>query len=242
MLLNIKSVTSPAYILGLICGCGLWLFTQVVVASQNVADKNYVTALNVLINNIENMASTIQAESIVMAMAKMLQEDSSIDPNTQGKHGYTLLMFASMLGQLEVMAILLADYRTDPNIQDNSDTTALIYASVENQVAAVEALLADKRTNPNIRDCYGHAALTLATEETVKILLADKRTNPNIQDYADWTVLMNASFNGDIGIVKALLAHHKSKIDLKNDEGLTAYQIALYAGHIKIAKLFRKKL
>lgn len=233
MPLNVKSNLRKFILVVILC-----IFcANVTLAQESIVHKNYKIALNILINNIRNTATTKQAKFIMTAITTMWQDNRNIDPNTQGKFGYNLLILASMIGQLEVITILLADERTNPNIQDIDAGTALIRATSENQPAVVAALLADKRTDPNIQDCYGNTALNLASEEITKILLGDERTDPNIQNYSDWTPLMYASLYGYTGIVKALLANPKINVNIKNSEGLTAYQIAMYAGHREIAKL-----
>ena len=81
-----------------------------------------------------------------------------------GHYGLTKLMYATTLGQSNVVESLLAKVR-DKNVDERDwiGRTPLMFAAQTGQVAIVNILLAHG-AHPNSRDDYGWTALALAAE------------------------------------------------------------------------------
>ncbi|MDE3270306.1 MAG: ankyrin repeat domain-containing protein [Pseudomonadota bacterium] len=76
------------------------------------------------------------------------------------------------------------------------------------------------------------------SKHTIQILKDDPNLNVNAQDVSGMTALHYAVMYERVDIVKALLAHAKINLDLKNKHGKTAFDLALETNNARITALF----
>lgn len=144
-----------------------------------------------------------------------------------------------------------------PNIDEEDATgkTALIHAAESGNLAALEALIAEG-AQPDVEDLMGMTALSYACKEghldIVEYLLtlnklasahqgaAGRQAAPskaiidiNHEDESGCTPLAWAAFNGDLAIVKALIAA-RAKPDLASGVGFTPLMAAAAKVHVEI--------
>jgi ankyrin repeat protein len=124
------------------------------------------------------------------------------------KNGYSLAHLAAINAAHDVIDLILDVDAADLSLKDYAGFTALHYAVLKEDLRMVE-LLCRAHANINILDPEGNTALHLAAKK------------------------------GNQGIVMALLvanSDHQLLFNLRNNAQMSAAQVALYNGHIKIAK------
>jgi uncharacterized protein len=94
-------------------------------------------------------------------------DDVHEDP-TSSRGGFTPLMFAARVGDIESARILLA-HGADVNYASPEHGSALVMATASGQVAVAEILL-QAGANPNLSDDYGLTALHYALREGLTVL------------------------------------------------------------------------
>ena len=151
---------------------------------------------------------------------KMLIE-LEFDMNTEGKNGWTALMYASRDGHTEIVELLLRVEGIDFNAKDKNGYTALMSASYNGHTEIVELLLRVEGIDVNTKDKDGDTALRLAASnghtEIVKLLLGVKGIDVNAKNNDGWTILMSASYNGHTEIVELLLDVKRIDVNTKSD-------------------------
>ncbi|KAH6892707.1 hypothetical protein BKA70DRAFT_1119274, partial [Coprinopsis sp. MPI-PUGE-AT-0042] len=96
--------------------------------------------------------------------------------------------------------------------------------------------------NVNATSSYGWTALMSASsEEIATLLLAHPKIQPNQVDSGGGTVLMQASSRGSLGVVKALLADPRVKVNLKSRDGMTALDMAVQGLFFRYNSLLDKR-
>jgi len=100
------------------------------------------------------------------------------DLTIRDKNGVTPLLYASALGSIESMQLLL-EKGADPNAADNAGSTPLLWAAC---IPARVKLLLDKGANPNAKTKAGRTPLMAASScesglESVKQLIAKAPTS-----------------------------------------------------------------
>jgi ankyrin repeat protein len=120
--------------------------------------------------------------------------------------------------------------------------TALHLAAHYGQLEAAEVLLShgadsDARSHNGMDNIPLHAAVAGNHLELVKLLVGDG-SDVNAQQHGGWTPLHGAAQHGNYDMAAYLL---KSGADpeIPNDDGLTAYDIAMEEGHDEVAELLR---
>ena len=112
-------------------------------------------------------------------MVKLLLENGA-DPNIQSNLGFTALIYASCIGGIQCVRMLI-----DHNVnlkKYSSGSSALFFASYTGNVKLVKILLKQKDVNSNIQQNDGTIPLFIASQnghlEIVKRLLKEN-ANPN---------------------------------------------------------------
>ena len=160
----------------------------------------------------------------VTAVARILEQDPTLDVNAQDRNGQTLLHHAVMLNHPELVKRVLAhptfDVRLlshptlDVNAQDSNSQTLLHHAVMLNHPELVKGLLAHPTLDVNAQDASGttslHHAVALNSPELVKGLLAHKDIKPYISNKAGETPLALAQKLGLTSIVKLLTDHPRA--------------------------------
>jgi ankyrin repeat protein len=155
--------------------------------------------------------------------------------------GFTGLMIASELGNLEIAKLLL-EKGAKVDLQSNSGWTALLYAANYGHLEIVKALL-EKGAKIDLQDNDGWSALRCAAGEghlEILKLLLEKGANVDSQTNNGWSALSSSSDKGNLEIVKLLL-EKGAKVDLQSKYGVTALQCAAGKGHLEIVNLLLEK-
>ena len=161
--------------------------------------------------------------------------------DVRGKYDNTPLRVAPHHGQVDVMRWLL-DHGADVNARSISHFTPLFQAANAGQVEAVQVLL-EHNANVNARNIYGDTPLywTLSKcnsmEDIVDMvrLLLEHGADPNICKNHT-TPLHEASSRGFLEAARLLLIHG-AKVDEKDWEGKTPFQLAADGKHDELTKL-----
>ena len=160
------------------------------------------------------------------------------DVNALGWFERTPLHTASACGNLEIGQWLL-EHGADVNARDDGDWTPLHGAANNGHYELVRMLLGYP-ADINARTQYGRTPIQLAVGvgriDIARILL-DNGADPNLRGNDQSTPLHRASFHRELEIVRLLL-ERGADVDAVDDEGNTAYQIALKEGHHELAQLF----
>jgi ankyrin repeat protein len=194
--------------------------------------------------------------------------DKNADPTARDKYGKTALIYASPWPEnVEAMNVLLSNaaqrldkaaYAAFINARDEDGVTALMYALARGNVKAVKILCdaALKIDESNyavfitMRDNYGMTALIHASAhggvEAKKVLLSKSAQRLDKVHYAAFvnaydnhgmTALMRAAFFGHAEVVRTLL-NAGSDVDLKDNEGNTAFDWARKKEHREVIQVF----
>ena len=191
------------------------------------------------------MAAASQCSEDHHKIIRLLLDHPSIEVNMADDKGCTALHWATMLGRVEAVKILLADKRVDVNIQNADNLTVLMYAarkSSENQVSILKLLLEQPSTDVNLADDDGltalHGAIDSKNIEAVRLMLADKRVNANCEKSSGITPLLMAAAEADnIEIFKLLLSEPRVDVNLGDKEGVSPLHRAVVSGNTEAVKL-----
>jgi ankyrin repeat protein len=123
---------------------------------------------------------------------------------------------------------------------------ALISAIKQNKTQIALLLIQNSKTDVNVG--YGSLqgplgeSISKQNVELVTAIVARPDLDINIQTYPErYTALMHAAQVGHTGIARILLSREDLNPLLQNEYGKTAYDIAIKAGHGKIASMIREK-
>ena len=155
----------------------------------------------------------------------------------------TPLLSASMDRRVDVMRWLL-DHGANVNAQNQYGNAALHWPAAQAQIEAVQVLL-EHNAGTNSPDYSGrtplysviHNTLSMAQLEIVQRLL-EHGADPNLCGDRDShsVPLHEASSRGLLQVARLLLSYG-AKVDAKNGEGRTPFQVAASKGHHEITKL-----
>jgi ankyrin repeat protein len=159
------------------------------------------------------------------------------DVNAQGQWLRTPLHIASRWGHLDVGRLLL-EHGADVNAKQSKHITPLHLAAVCGHFELIPMVLG-YNADIHAQDDSGRTPLHLAANngkvDTARLLL-DIGADLKARSKNQWTPLHTASYRGEIEVVR-LLVERGMGVDAEDDEGKTAYQIALQEGWDDIAQL-----
>ena len=176
-------------------------------------------------------------------LANLLRRHGAI-VDVQGDGGATPLHCASWTGLSDTMRWLL-NHGADVNISRDDGRTPLHTTAAHRDLKTIELLL-DHNADVNSRDNYGDTPLSLSIsypivsqleERVIDVVqrLLEHGADPNAGP--DNSIpLHRSSFNGLLEVTRLLLSYG-AKVDEKDNEGKTPFQIASAEGHHEIAKL-----
>lgn len=219
-------------------------------AQVNAQDRAHVTAL---------MLAALQSSAEGVDL--LLQ--SGADINAKTTSGQTAVMFAAGLAKADVVRSLLRG-KPDLRVQDEDGWTALTWAELNNDLQ-IPGLLKRAGAPPGPAQFVPHELITAAYEgdaPTVRRLM--KSVLLNATDQAGHTALVAASENGQVEIVKLLLAAGADPnvtdnlrptglgmivsegvvltgidevVETKRQQGVTPLQFAARFGHAEVVKI-----
>ena len=148
-----------------------------------------------------------------------LLSNDAVDINNPDNFG-TPLMHAIANGQQNIVKTLLTDSRIDVNANIKSNgMTAFMLAAVCNDVKSIKALLENKDTDVNRQDCLGRTALMYLTLPEPPLI--DRKRGNSVE------------------AIKILLEDERVNADIRNNDGLSAEDMAAKYGFIKIKEFLK---
>ncbi|ARF08281.1 ankyrin repeat protein [Catovirus CTV1] len=156
-----------------------------------------------------------------------------VDINVIDNFCYNALFYAYEKKDMTLINILLNHgiHLNHKNINDENILTKIINNEKTNKddIYISNRIISSELFDVNDQDYNGntvfHHSITKNKNYIVAKLLENKKINPNIQNYIGNTALMEAVTNDNWNYVELLLKH-QSNINLKNNYGLTATDIA----------------
>jgi len=164
--------------------------------------------------------------------------EKGADPTQKDNTGCTALHCAAAAGHIDVAGLLLASQRGDIKLVravDNEGRTALHAAASGDYPAMVQVLL-DGGSMPviDVRDAEGYTPLRRAVKQQyleVVERLVGGGADVNMVGKRGRTVLHLAMYDGNVGVINALLDAETIDQTVKDAKGLTAWDVAKKRGH-----------
>jgi len=161
--------------------------------------------------------------------------DKGVDVNVKDRFGFTPLREAAWYGHKEIAELLL-DKGTDVNAKGGPvGRTPLHEAALRGHKEIAELLIANG-ADVNAKDNYGATPLDWAIDDEI----ADLIRNHGGKTGEEWTALIDAAADGNIEVVKQLLAAG-ANVNAKNKWGGTPLHWAARGGHKEIVELLIAK-
>ena len=173
--------------------------------------------------------------------------ESNADQAVEVRNDASSLFFAVMAGDVQTVGVLL-DANANPGVQMKVlgvfSVRPLTFAAFSGDSAMVEYLIG-RGANPNDVDENGISALGWATlgnhSDTVEVLLKRGAQVNHADNYEMTPLLYAASIDfGDTVVLEKLIAAG-ADLKLKNQQGLTALEVAKTYHHQSLAKLLAEK-
>ncbi len=207
-------------------------------------------ALNRILLVLATMLITINAYSQESLLNYYVQQNSAedvehqlnrgADPNEFDDNGYTAIMYAADIGNMQIVKLLM-EHGANPNLNPlyDSEPPALHAAILKNKPQLADLMLLYDVTNVNFTDSVGKTALFHAVyygyKECADVLLYHG-ANPDLGS-AKYTPLQAAAYFNDTAIVKLLLKNGAHINTVKSNR--TAFSIAIEKGNIDAAKILK---
>ena len=178
--------------------------------------------------------------AVVRLSVRDMPGDLDINMGYNQKYDRTALMLATILGQLEIVNILLGRKGIDVDLQDANGMTALLHAAREGHCEIVKRLI-DAQASMEIVDYQvGRSPLRCAAErnnEEIVELLLNCGADPNLRDREGGTAVLRAVSRGAEDVVKAMMDIHFVDFNCVDEEGQGLLHGAARNGYPKIARL-----
>jgi uncharacterized protein len=186
------------------------------------------------------------AEADKLPLIRLLLERGA-NVNARAVDGSTALFYAAEQDRGAVVALLL-ERGADPNLSGRKGVRALAAAAFNGSTESVEALV-KFGADPNALDDDGQGAIVYAAGHgyaPVVVLLVQAGVDVNRRYAHGLTALMwAAGYDASAGVddvdatIKTLI-EHGAALDLRDDRGKTAADIARGLGHERAAKLLQR--
>lgn len=155
--------------------------------------------------------------------------EQSVDINARNKHGYTVLIQASICYNPHLVKIIL-EHGADPNIKTRFLGFSALYWACDRGCVETIKLLLSHGANVNILNDHNVAPLHLTSlyghTEATKLLL-ENGADVNAKDIYGDTPLHQVALGNRSNVETAIyLIGHGANKNIKNDKGKTAYDIA----------------
>jgi ankyrin repeat protein len=168
-------------------------------------------------------------------IVKQLVQTNNTDVNLKDSNGYTPLHYAAYLGHHDII-LLLNDPRTDVNIQNNEGNTPMHLACLSGRIEMIKALLKHHKIDVNTKNNDDmnplHVAALKNNAAVVGVLIEDNRIMINATDHKYHNSALNwAAWSGETDVVKELLKHPGIDVNIQDNYGKTAIELATSYGH-----------
>ncbi|NIO40180.1 MAG: hypothetical protein GTO41_08285 [Burkholderiales bacterium] len=167
--------------------------------------------------------------------------DLGADVNKTNKGGGAALMYAAQYGHTDAARLLLK-HGAQIDFQGGKFWTALMIAVLKGHLPMIDFLL-QNGADVNTNDMFGASPLLRAVErdneQVAQRLLAAPSIDVNAADRSGMTPLHMAATVGNEKLATALLTRG-ARVDARNDNGDTPYDLALKKGHYPLAKKLRR--
>ncbi|CAG0889602.1 unnamed protein product [Cyprideis torosa] len=161
---------------------------------------------------------------------------NGVDPNIPDSDNQTPLLLASQYGHHSIAELLLGN-GADPNIPDSNKRTPLLLASQYDHHSIAELLLANG-ADVLAADIFDKTPLIVAkTENTILVIIEHTNDLNRQHQQSGNTLLHSCCLHGREEAAKRLI-EKEVRLDLKNNEGETALDIALAKGYAHIVSHF----
>lgn len=153
---------------------------------------------------------------------------NAIDINCPAQWGMTPLHLGAKLGYNSIVNFLLSLDGISVNARTNSGWTPLHLSAMKGHMGISTALLNFEGIEKEPRDSEGNTPLHYAAQEgycDITSLLIKKNVNVNVQNSKGHTPLHLAALKNQGEIVAFLLNQEKVDINVRNEEGLTAFDL-----------------
>ena len=149
---------------------------------------------------------------------------------------------AAMIDRSEIVRALLAREKTLAAAYSDDGFTALHFASYFGSTGTITALLEggahiEAATRNFLTNTPLHAAAAGGRIEASRLLLRSG-ADPNARQHGGFTPLMTAAFQNNRPLAELLVARN-ANVELRNDEGKTAADVAAGLGNMEIAARLR---
>ena len=176
-------------------------------------------------------------------MTTLLQ--NGFEPDPVDSQGRTPLCWAAIIGNEEMVKLLLLEDSIDVNSRDDLRMTPLAWAAKREHKSIVQLLLENERTDPNSKDGDGNTPLAWAairgTEALVKLLLAKDGIDLNSGNIWGRTPLSLATDRLDKAVLKLLLLEDGIDLNPRTLAGWTPLSSAAENGDEDALELLLSK-
>ncbi|CAD5111237.1 DgyrCDS566 [Dimorphilus gyrociliatus] len=175
--------------------------------------------------------------------SSVLHNLKSCNVNNQNVSGWTALMYASYIGHVDIVDVLLRENALT-DISNKKKRTALMLASSCGNQSVTHRLL-EAGSNMELIDESGWTALYHSThyghQSVVKFLLSRGAKTNIVERHMGMTPFMEAAIQGHEIIVQEFL-NYNVDISIRNKQGETARSLALLKGFTKVVSLIDNHL
>jgi uncharacterized protein len=185
-------------------------------------------------NRLSSSQQSLVSITVNRRVAALVAANGGLD--AKDGLGYTLLMRASELGDIDAVRVLLTK-EADVNAKGSYGTTALLQA-VRGANTEVVKILLEKGADINAKDNYNNTALSLAISLSLPfttLTLLDKGADVKVRLDKGETYLIYAASRGNRLIIESLL-DKGIDINAKDIGGVTALLAAIKQGHAKVVR------
>ncbi|CAK7065189.1 hypothetical protein CUZ56_02212 [Saezia sanguinis] len=163
-----------------------------------------------------------------------------VDPNTKDASGQCALVLALQSDALKVADVLIADQRTDVNYLNSHDESPLMMAAIKGLLPQAQALIAREALVNKTGWTPLHYAASQNDPALIALMLENYAYIDAESPNSTTPLMMAAHYGSDAGV--ELLLQEGADPELKNQQGLTAYDFAKGAERAETAEIILKAM
>lgn len=188
-------------------------------------------------NNEGNTPLFICVNSNNWDLVKLLIKYGANFEYLSSKDGKSILHRAVLEKNMDIIDKLITGNKFKVGLVDKENNTALHYAAINGDYEIAKYLL-DKKADFTVVNNNGdtplHCACFFGNYKIASLLLDIKKSDPNIVNNRKRTPLHESALQGQVGLIKLLL-DKKAEIDMEDDEGHTALELAILSNQQEYA-------